>query len=293
MIGTRPRVSIVTPTFNSDRFLEQTIESVLSQQVRGLEHIVMDGGSTDGTHKILERYRPSLAKVVIGRDEGQYDAINKGLAASSGDVMTWLNSDDVYLPSMLNLVVTIFETFPQVEWLTTSKPIVIAETGEVVNIQNVLGFSREGFLRGENLPGVGWPGTIFIQQESTFWRRSLWEKIGGRIDLTYKLAGDFDLWARFFEHAELYALEVPVGCFRRHATQRSVLDFSGYIAEAKAILDRIGAKSGRPLLQKLSLLSRTPGLNLLRKPMLRYGCTAGLPVVAYDWGSQKWNLTRR
>lgn len=293
MIGKRPRISIVTPTFNSERFLPQTIESVISQQVDGLEHIVMDGGSTDGTHAILERYRSRLSQIVIARDEGQYDAINKGLAVSSGEVMTWLNSDDVYLPLMLNLVVTIFETFPEVEWLTTSKPIVISETGEIVNIQNVLGFSREGFMRGENLPGVGWPGTIFIQQESTFWRRSLWEKVGGRIDLSYKLAGDFDLWARFFEHAELYALEVPIGCFRRHATQRSALDFAGYIAEARAVLDRIGAQPRKSAKHKLSLLSRTPGLDLLRKPILRNGLSAGLPVVAYDWGSQQWNLARK
>lgn len=293
MPQSKPRLSIVTPTFNSQAFLGQTIESVLSQNVDGIEHIIMDGGSTDRTHSILDSYRDRLADVVTEQDQGQYDAINKGFARSSGDVMTWLNSDDVYLPFMLNLVVSIFERHPEIEWLTTSRPCVISETGVIINIQNGLGFSWEGFHRGENLPGVGWPGTMFIQQESTFWRRSLWEKVGGNIDLTYKLAGDFDLWARFFDHAELYALEVPVGCFRRHSTQRSAIDFAGYISEAKSVLDRIGAKPVNSWMRKLSILTRTPGLERLRRLHLKSGRVRGLPVVAYDWGRQEWYLTRK
>lgn len=293
MTGPRPRLSLVTPTFNSETFLGQTLESVAAQKLHGLEHVVVDGGSTDGTHAILDRYRAQLSDLVIGSDRGQYDAINKGFARTSGAVMGWLNSDDVYLPSALNLVMSIFDRFPQIEWLTTSRPVTISASGEIIVVSNVLGFSRDGFLRGENLPGVGWPGTVFIQQESTFWRRSLWDRIGGKIDISYGLAGDFHLWSKFFDHAELYAIEVPIGCFRRHKVQRSALDFAGYVAEAKSVLDDLGGKPGKSLRRKLSILLRTPGWEFLRKPLMKSGKVSGLPVVAYDWGSDDWFVTRK
>jgi len=287
------RLSLVTPTYNSEGFLAQTLESVRAQNLQGLEHVVMDGGSTDSTHAILERYRAQLSEIVIEPDLGQYDAINKGFARTSGDVMGWLNSDDVYLPSALSLVVSIFERFPQIDWLTTSKPVTIAASGEIIVVSDVLGFSREGFLNGENLPGADWPCTVFIQQESTFWRRSLWEKAGGGIDLDYWLAGDFHLWSQFFEHAELYALEVPVACFRRHTTQRSAVDFEGYVAEAKTVLNRMGGKPGKSTLRRLSIMLRRPGLEFLRKPLIKSGRVKGLPVVAYDWNGADWIIERR
>lgn len=290
---TRPRLSIVTPCYNSEAFLGRTLDSVISQKLEGLEHIVMDGGSTDGTHAILDRYRPHLSDVVIGPDQGMYDAINKGFARSSGEVMAWLNSDDVYMPSALNLVVSIFERFPEVEWLTTSKPVIIAATGEIIVVGEVLGFSKDGFLRGENLPVGGFPGTVFIQQESTFWRRSLWDRIGGAIDLDYRMAGDFYLWSRFFDHAELYALDVPIACFRRHRTQKSSMDFASYLAEAEAILARNGGQRENSRRLKLSLLLRTNGWQFLRRPLMQRGWVKGMPVVGYDWGRDDWYLARR
>lgn len=291
----RARLSIVTPTFNSEVYLAHTLESVFSQNVEGLEHVVVDGGSSDRTLPILKEYEDRVSKIIVGKDQGQYDAINKGFAATSGEIMTWLNSDDVYLPSMLNLVVTIFERFPEIDWLTTSKPVVIAASGEIVNIQNVSGFSKDGFARGENLPGCGWPASVYIQQESTFWRRRLWEKAGSGLDLNYKLAGDFDLWARFFEHAELYALEVPIGCFRRHGTQRSAVEFAAYIAESKEILRRIGFN---PESAASQAAIKIPGIGFFGRPWsLRASSqeapVMGVPVVGYDWGKQDWSVLRR
>jgi glycosyltransferase involved in cell wall biosynthesis len=269
------------------------LDSVHSQGVPGLEHIVMDGGSTDRTHAILADYADRISRIVSGADDGQYDAINKGFALSSGEVMGWLNSDDVYLPGMLRLVVSIFERFPQIDWLTTSKPCVISATGEIISLQSCAGFSRDGFRRGENLPGLGWPATVFIQQESTFWRRRLWDRAGGKLDLAYSLAGDFDLWARFFDHSELHALEVPIGCFRRHATQRSAKDFARYIAEARSILERIGGPPAEVDRSGKSFSFGGSGLPFFNRRRLTRDDASTHPVVAYDWDRQDWYVTRR
>jgi hypothetical protein len=105
------------------------------------------------------------------------------------------------------------------------------------------GYSRRAFLRGEHLPHEGDWGGSFIQQESTFWRRSLWDKVGGRIDASLQLAGDFELWARFFEHADLYGVELPLGGFRVHGDQKTAHRMKAYVDEALTVLRNHG---GRP-----------------------------------------------
>ena len=293
MKSNTPSISIVTPTFNSEKYLEETIQSILSQGVDGLEYIIVDGHSTDATHAIIDRYKSRISKVIVEKDDGQYDAINKGFRASSGDIMGWLNSDDVYLPSMLKVVVSVFEKFPEVEWLTTSKPVITAEGGEIINVVNISGFSRDGFMRGENLPGAGWAATSFIQQESTFWRRSLWERAGGGLDLKYRLAGDFDLWARYFQHAELFILDVPVACFRLHDDQRSAVGYAAYLSESKAILSRVGGRPKKSILRKLSILGRKHRLNFIHRLAVKAGLKTGIPVIRYSTKEKQWILKRK
>lgn len=293
MSSALPTISIVTPSFNQGRFIEANILSIRQQNHPAIEHIVIDGGSTDETLQVVDAHRSRLAKVVSEKDEGQYHAINKGFALATGEVMAWLNSDDVYFAGALKVVGEIFRRFPEVEWLTTRMPAAIAEDGTLIKITPVYGFTRAGFLRGENLPGLGWPATCYIQQESTFWRRSLWERAGGYLDTDFRMAGDLDLWARFFEHADLYSVDVPLGCFRRHDSQKTSTAFASYVDEAKAIFTRIGGRARSGKLQSTRIWLRQSLPSRLRNSAIERNLMDPAPCVTYDWSSKEWVLERR
>lgn len=285
-----PKISIVTPSLNQGRFIEANILSIERQNYPTLEHIVIDGGSTDETLLILQKHKGHFASVVSEKDEGQYHAINKGFAKATGEVMAWLNSDDVYWPGALHVVGEIFRKFPQIEWMTTRLPVAIEEDGSPIKVTPVYGFTRTGFLRGDNLPGLGWPATCYIQQELTFWRRGLWERAGGCLDTNYRMAGDFELWARFFEHAELYSVDVPIGCFRRHDDQRTSTSFANYLEEAKTIFARIGGHARTGAIQNARIWLRQSAPAKLRDWAIGRKLIHPAPTVTYDWGSREWIL---
>jgi glycosyltransferase involved in cell wall biosynthesis len=235
-----PSISIVTPSFNQGKFLRAAMCSVLNQTEITPEYIVMDGGSTDESPQIIREYEGRLHHWKSAHDDGHYAAINTGFAQSTGGVMAWLNSDDQYTSWALSIVTEIFSAFPEIEWLTTLFPMRWDERGRAVRCSPRRGYSKAAFLAGENLPMGDWYSEGCIQQETTFWRRSLWERAGGALDTRWKLAADFDLWARFFQHAELYAVDTPLGGFRWHGNQRSNLHREAYKQEAMEILRGAG-----------------------------------------------------
>ena len=223
-----PKISIVTPSFNQAEFLEATIQSILSQNYPNLEYIIIDGGSTDNSVSIIKKYEQHLHFWCSEPDEGHYYAVNKGFSKSTGEIMAWLNSDDMYCPWALKTVGSIFSEFPQVEWLTTLDHGHWDWYGLCSDFTKYPGYSREAFLdgcylrRGNTLDRNKFIGSIgSIQQESTFWRRSLWNKVGGYVSTKFDLASDFDLWSRFYMHTELYGTNSPLGGFRRRIDQRS------------------------------------------------------------------------
>lgn len=232
-----PKISLITPSFNQVKFLEATIQSVISQNYYNLEYIIIDGGSTDGSLEIIKKYEDYFHFWCSEPDGGQYDAISKGFSHSTGEIMAWLNSDDMYFPWTLKTVASIVYELPQVEWLTSLNPGMWDCQGFCLGFRAVAGYSKESFLDGHFLPSRG-----CIQQESTFWKRSLWEKAGGHISTKYKLAGDFELWSRFYLHSELFATTSPLGGFRYHENQRSYQKQEDYLVEAKEALATMRSK---------------------------------------------------
>lgn len=290
-----PLVSLVTPSLDQGRFLEAALRSIHDQGYPRLEHVVMDGGSTDGSVDVLDRWRDRLAHCAIGPDGGMYDALQKGFARTTGEVMGWLNADDLHAPWTLSLVTDLFTRFPQVEWLTTLYPILWDDAGRAVHVGYGGGFNAKAFARGHNVYGAPWFAGGFVQQESTFWRRSLWERAGARLDTSLRLAGDFELWSRFFRHAPLWAVAAPVAGFRRHGDQKTAHHMDAYRAEAEEVLRRGGfrrpnalrgflrrnltrAVGGRPLVRLSPSLGRV---------LTRLGVLSPAPVC---WWRDGWEL---
>jgi len=229
-----PKISIVTPSYNQGQFLEATIRSVIDQQYPNLEYIIIDGGSSDNSLDIIHQYEEHLTYWVSEPDEGMYDAINKGFALSSGEIMAWLNSDDMYTQWAFRTVSEIF-TALDVDWITTCFPLSWGVHGQPF-CSLVHGYSRNGFFNGENLFIKGGFSSKFIQQESTFWRRSLWDRAGGYLDTTYSMAADFELWARFFRYADLIGVRAPLGGFRVHSSQQTAIARDVYLEQAREAL---------------------------------------------------------
>jgi glycosyltransferase involved in cell wall biosynthesis len=246
-------ISIVTPSYNQGDYLEACMRSILDQRYPNLEYVIMDGGSRDRSPEIIRKYQAQLAHWESHPDAGHYDAINRGFAHTSGEIMAWLNSDDLYTPWTLATVSEIFAQNPEVEWITTLHPVIWNERGQAVGVTNVTGYSRDSFFRGGNLPAPPWNGRFWIQQESTFWRRSLWNRAGGKLDVSYSLAADFELWARFYQHADLFGVGAVLGGFRMHHSQKTATQLRQYLVEADQALRRY---SGRPHRSFSSLFRR-------------------------------------
>jgi hypothetical protein len=235
------KFSIVTPSFNQNPFLERCMASVLAQEV-DLEYIVLDGGSTDGSVETIRRRAARLAYWRSRPDRGYADALNEGFSRAGGEILGWLNSDDMLTPWALRAAESVFRALPKVEWITTLFPLVMDVAGTVIAARGAEGYNGEAFYRGRNVPlAPGFYSTV-IQQESTFWRRSLWERAGARLDDSLRMAGDFELWARFFQHAELYAVGVPLGCFRFQKRSFTATGMDAYLAECRSVLRKYGRR---------------------------------------------------
>lgn len=226
-----PKISIVTPSFNQGQFIEECIDSILSQNYPNLEYIIMDGGSTDNSVEIIKKHEKYLTYWQSQPDQGQYDAINQGFHRATGDIMTWLNADDILHPHSLKIVDDIFSSHPAVEWIT-GRPNGINEQGKQTWMFKVVPlWSREKYLNRQYK-------NPYIQQEGTFWKKTLWERAGAYIDTGYKLAGDMELWARFFRFAQLYSVDAVLGAFRSHPGQKTATFLDEYNAEAEIIINR-------------------------------------------------------
>jgi len=284
-----PKISIVTVCYNHARFVAETIESIVSQRYPNLEYIVIDDGSTDGSWDVIQTYRDRLSS--CERMEGYRDtpvtALNHGFQKTSGEIMMFLNSDDILLPKSLFTIAKIFCEHPEVVWCT-GMATTINQRSEIVN-SNLWMKHQYDYLIG------AWK---IIQQESTFWRRSLWEKAGGKLEGEKKWAFDTELWTRFFAHAQHHHVTTPIGAFRSGAQSKSVSNRASFMEPSLLYLKRFQkrARMSVRLQSRLYQLMRIlrPCLSLIPHSLyqkLPFFNTFGYRVLTYSFSRDRWETT--
>ena len=220
------KISVITVSYNAAATIEQTILSVIRQEYPNIEYIVIDGGSTDGTVDIIRKYEDKIAYWVSEPDAGMYDALAKGFTRATGDVCAYINADDFYQPHAFATVCQIFQD-TGCQWLTGINAIYNTQ-GQIVHAKIPFryrsAFIQKGFYNGYFLP--------FIQQESTFWRRSLMQYIDFSQFRKFKLTGDYYLWICFSQHAKLEIVSCILSGFRKRQGQLSE-ELSAYRRELK------------------------------------------------------------
>jgi len=208
------KISIVTPSFNQSQFIERTIESVLSQGYPNLEYIVMDGGSSDGTVDILERYSDRVIWE-SKKDNGQSEAINNGLRMSTGDVVTFLNSDDTYEPGALSKVADYFQQNPAMKWVYGKCRII--DEGDV-EIRKPITLYKNLLLRKYSYSKL--LSENFISQPSTFWRREIHDEIG-YINEDEHYVMDYEFWLRIGRKYPAGVIDSYLANFRMYDSSKS------------------------------------------------------------------------
>jgi glycosyltransferase involved in cell wall biosynthesis len=204
------RVTIVTPSFNQAPYLEATIQSVLSQDYPEIEYFIMDGGSKDGSLEIIRKYEDRLAGWLSEPDQGQTDAINKGFARATGDVLAWLNSDDTYEPGAVRQAVELLEQHPEISMIYGNCNY-IDEAGRVIGrfpaAQTDYRRLREGY--------------VHIPQQASFFRADLVRQVG-QLDPTFYFAMDYDLWVRLAKIAPPLYVPHLWANFRLHRDAKTI-----------------------------------------------------------------------
>lgn len=241
-----PLISVVTPSYNQAKYIKATIDSVLSQNYPKLEYFVMDGGSTDGTVEILKSYGKKI-KWESKKDAGQADAINKGLRQAKGELLAYLNSDDIYLPGALRRVGEYYAA-THADWIT-GDCLTIDELGNPSK-SNWLISAYKCFLMVLYSPLTLRIADSMLPQPSTFWSRKAWEKIGEFND-KYHYVMDYDYWLRMSKYYRPHDLKIALSGFRFQAGSKSQTARVKLMREGDIALRENGANKLELLLHRL------------------------------------------
>ncbi len=204
-----PRVTVITPSYNQAAFLEQTIQSVLDQAYPNLEYMIVDGGSTDGSVEIIRKYADKLAWWVSEKDSGQGEAINKGFARASGDLVAWLNSDDLHLPGMIAAAVEAFEAHPEAG-LVYGDVLSIDGSGQPINLMKFKPYTLADLMEFR-----------IISQPGVMMRREILAQ-AGFLDQSYHYLLDHELWLRMARLAGMVYIPRQLAAARFHAAAKNL-----------------------------------------------------------------------
>ncbi|MCF8260827.1 MAG: glycosyltransferase [Melioribacteraceae bacterium] len=200
-------ISIITPSFNHSDFIEDTITSVINQDYEYIEHIVVDGGSTDSTIEILKKY--DELKWISEKDNGQASAINKGFRMATGEIVSWLNSDDYLAPNSITKVAKVFAEKPEIDFVYGD--IIYVNKGKST-IEEIIGekINYDKLLRNPDI----------VRQPSTFWRKSVLDKIG-YIDENLELVMDYDFFLKLFKNFSFEYIPVTLSYYREYSDTKT------------------------------------------------------------------------
>jgi glycosyltransferase involved in cell wall biosynthesis len=271
-----PNISIITPVFNGALYIGQTMDSIYNQaavlngSVR-IEHIIVDGLSTDDTPKVIESHQKAFTTVIRERDKGMYDALSKGLRIALGEIVCYLNAGDYYLPSAFDTVSSVFSDI-QTSWITG--------TSTHFGPQQMITMTDPPFRYKRNLIKSGAYGKFlpFIQQENTFWKRDLHISLDFEKLASFKLAGDFFMWWSFASIAELDVVHSVMGGFSKQSGQLSD-DMSRYFSEVSQITGKPSAFSRLEIIREKLGWATSP---YYRRKLNRKS-------IQFDYSCLKWS----
>lgn len=249
-----PKISIITPSLNQGAYIEQNIKSIIDQKCPWVEHIILDGGSSDETLSILKRYENQIIWR-SEKDSGQVYALNNGLKMATGDIITFLNSDDYYLPGSLIHISELFKN-AEIQWVTGDCVVVNSKNEQIHKSISLF----KSLLRRLKIRQIHLLFNCFIQP-STFWRRSL-QMEAGYFDKQFDYAFDYDYWIRLYKISQPYITEKKLSAFRIHPQSKGSMSFIKQFDEEISILKKNHANIFIIFLHKI--------LNLLIKIIYKY-----------------------
>jgi len=227
-LSANPRVSIITPSFNQGRFLEASIRSVLEQTYPNIEYIVVDGGSKDQSVEIIQKYRQHYAWWVSEKDRGHADALNKGFSHATGEILAWLNSDDVYYPNAVAEAVALLQQHPEVGMVYGDADL-IDNSGAHIGQFAARQTDYRRMLRG----------SVHIPQATTFFRADIWKQVGP-LDLSLFFSFDYDLWVRISKVSQLLYVPRRWAQFRIHGDGKTIVNDDRCYPDMLRVLQREG-----------------------------------------------------
>jgi len=227
-LSENPKVSIITPSFNQGRFLEESIRSVLEQTYPNIEYIVVDGGSKDESVDIIKKYQQRFVWWVSEKDKGHADALNKGFAHASGEILAWLNSDDVYYPQAVAEAVALLKQHSEVGMVYGDADL-IDNSGAAVGHFAARQTDYRHMLRG----------SVHIPQATTFFRADLWKQVGP-LDLSLFFSFDYDLWVKIAKVSQLLYVHNRWAKFRIHDDGKTIVNDDRCYPDMLRVLQREG-----------------------------------------------------
>lgn len=205
----QPKISVITPSFNQEEFIERTILSIINQDYPNIEYIIIDGGSTDKSVDIIKKYDKDIAYWVSEKDDGQTDAINKGMEKATGDIVCWVNSDDLLVPGALKIVGDYFMEHPDIEFFN-GLTVKVDKWDNILFIGHII--NNKWFHKR---------GVYNISQQGMFWKRSLFDRIG-KLDASYHYCMDVEWIVRLYaNNVKMARTDSALGAIRVYAETKS------------------------------------------------------------------------